>query len=386
MKTLGKILTAGMIGLASLLPMKEVRGQNIEWYLNPFNRPRETTIYYGSGDVDSSGVVDWNDYYATDSVQNIMADVDGDGIPSTAQDKAVLDDHLTNGTILPSEWGNKQTREGRDSWQKKMALIDPTSEIPAVCNDPPLCQDIDTRFISGNYATQNCVNRVGYWEDDLPAKYDTAMNGIFDIPTYWVAVNSSKGGHGMNATLTGDNPLNFWGWNFEEPQNDSTNVQPGTWNIPYNSDVHIYSPIGFTNQHDPDMILGPRIVLFHVDEQGNVTLNELATNPNLILTRDTTVNAIAENSIIPSEYSLKQNYPNPFNPSTTIKYTLPKREHVLLNIYNIQGKKLETLVNGTQLPGSYEVNFDASEYTSGIYFYQLRAGDYVGVGRMVYLK
>jgi len=82
---------------------------------------------------------------------------------------------------------------------------------------------------------------------------------------------------------------------------------------------------------------------------------------------------------------LEQNYPNPFNPSTTIKYSIPNVEtlratsqQVTLKIYDILGREVITLVNKQQKAGSYEVQFDASGLTSGIYFYKLNSGTSAG--------
>jgi len=89
---------------------------------------------------------------------------------------------------------------------------------------------------------------------------------------------------------------------------------------------------------------------------------------------------------LPVEYKLSQNYPNPFNPTTQIQYTLPNNESVTLKIYNLLGSEVATLVNQNQPAGSYEINFDASNLTSGIYFYQISAGNFNQVRKMMLVK
>lgn len=89
---------------------------------------------------------------------------------------------------------------------------------------------------------------------------------------------------------------------------------------------------------------------------------------------------------IPLVYSLEQNYPNPFNPSTTIKYSISEDGFVKLSVYNLLGEEVTTLVNSEQKAGRYEVNFDASKLASGVYLYQLQAGDYLSVKKMLMLK
>jgi hypothetical protein len=89
---------------------------------------------------------------------------------------------------------------------------------------------------------------------------------------------------------------------------------------------------------------------------------------------------------IPYEFSLEQNYPNPFNPSTTIKYSIPDNGFVTLKVYDIIGNELITLVNEERSPGSYEVSFNASEYSSGIYIYSLRTDGFTQTKKMMLIK
>ena len=94
---------------------------------------------------------------------------------------------------------------------------------------------------------------------------------------------------------------------------------------------------------------------------------------------------------IPNKYSLSQNYPNPFNPSTTIKYGLPKDDkremrNVKVVVFDLLGREVVTLVNEKQKAGYYEVNWDASNFTSGVYFYTLRTGDFVRTKKMILIK
>ncbi len=85
-------------------------------------------------------------------------------------------------------------------------------------------------------------------------------------------------------------------------------------------------------------------------------------------------------------FILDQNYPNPFNPSTTISYTLAENSDVSLKIYNVVGQEVAQLVNEKQSVGAHGVKFDASELTSGIYFYKLTAGNFISVKKMTLIK
>jgi hypothetical protein len=89
---------------------------------------------------------------------------------------------------------------------------------------------------------------------------------------------------------------------------------------------------------------------------------------------------------IPIKFSLEQNYPNPFNPTTSIKYTINSKQNVQLSVYNVLGKEIALLVNEEKPAGNYEVNFDASNLSSGVYFYELRAGDFVDMKKMILIK
>ena len=89
---------------------------------------------------------------------------------------------------------------------------------------------------------------------------------------------------------------------------------------------------------------------------------------------------------IPRQFELTQNYPNPFNPITTIKYKLPELSVVKIKVYDILGRELNNLVNEEQNAGVYDIEFDGSELMSGIYIYQLRAGNYIQTKKMVLIK
>ena len=89
---------------------------------------------------------------------------------------------------------------------------------------------------------------------------------------------------------------------------------------------------------------------------------------------------------IPAKFTLHQNYPNPFNPVTTIAYQLPRPGNVILAIYNIQGQLVKILVNEFQTAGNHKVLWDASDISSGLYFYRITAGDYTAVKKSLVLK
>jgi len=91
-------------------------------------------------------------------------------------------------------------------------------------------------------------------------------------------------------------------------------------------------------------------------------------------------------NITVNSFSLSQNYPNPFNPSTIIKYTLGSRQYATLKVYDVLGNEVATLVNEELPPGEYEVEYNVSNLSSGIYFYRLNAGSYSSTKKMLLLK
>lgn len=91
-------------------------------------------------------------------------------------------------------------------------------------------------------------------------------------------------------------------------------------------------------------------------------------------------------NILPRSFTLKQNYPNPFNPSTVISFEIPTRSAVKLEVFNVLGQKVTTLVNDQLAAGSYTATFDGSRYASGVYLYRLRADDFEETRKMVLVK
>ena len=105
------------------------------------------------------------------------------------------------------------------------------------------------------------------------------------------------------------------------------------------------------------------------------------------------VNSVTESTdgSFPNEFVLAQNYPNPFNPETAIKYDLAKRVRVEISIFNLLGQRIESLVHATQDRGVYLIRWDGTNSSkqivpSGVYILQMRAGDFVAVRKMLFLK
>jgi len=115
-----------------------------------------------------------------------------------------------------------------------------------------------------------------------------------------------------------------------------------------------------------------------------------ANNDDIYYKKNPTGNIITDVVCIsnntPNEFKLNQNYPNPFNPNTSIQYAIASRQFVQLKVYDVLGNEIATLVNEEKPAGMYNVQFTMNNVSSGIYFYQLRAGDFLETKKMILIK
>lgn len=105
-----------------------------------------------------------------------------------------------------------------------------------------------------------------------------------------------------------------------------------------------------------------------------------------ILLSNTFVSIQKLSNVIPDKFELKQNYPNPFNPVTNISFNITSTEFISLKVFDITGKETANLLNQNLQTGEYSVKWDASKFSSGIYFYKLTAGNFFEVKKMSLLK
>lgn len=105
-----------------------------------------------------------------------------------------------------------------------------------------------------------------------------------------------------------------------------------------------------------------------------------------IITGAVRTSEVSQTSSLSTEFGLSQNYPNPFNPTTRIEYSTPKSSIVNLKIFDILGREVATLVNKEKQAGNYTVSWDASKFSSGVYFYTLQADNFVNTKKLILLK
>jgi hypothetical protein len=128
-----------------------------------------------------------------------------------------------------------------------------------------------------------------------------------------------------------------------------------------------------------------------VKDSFTVFTADITLNDNIDLSAVITGIEQGSESVLPKQFALNQNYPNPFNPETKIKYELPKDSQVLLNIYNLLGQLVITLVDEKQTAGFKSVIWDgrnrfSKQVSTGLYIYVLKAGDFINSKRMVLLR
>ena len=129
--------------------------------------------------------------------------------------------------------------------------------------------------------------------------------------------------------------------------------------------------------------------IYAVIDQENAITNEVHENNNMGWAPAIgygSIVSVESEMTVPEKFVLYQSYPNPFNPVTTISFELPYTGDVSLKVFNILGQEVETLVNEFKNSGKYSIQFNAGGFASGIYFYQLRSGDFVEVKKMILMK
>ncbi|MBA4311192.1 MAG: hypothetical protein C0417_01040 [Chlorobiaceae bacterium] len=92
---------------------------------------------------------------------------------------------------------------------------------------------------------------------------------------------------------------------------------------------------------------------------------------------------VEDQSILPFVCSLSQNYPNPFNPTTNFQFSIANSQLTIMKVYDVLGREVETLVNELLNPGTYNVKWDATKFSSGVYFYRLQSGKFTDVKKMI---
>lgn len=213
----------------------------------------------------------------------------------------------------------------------RMAFI--KNNTNSIMRNVIITNDIDGSLISGQ-------NRTDYIMDVQST--GTMVSHIDTFNVYPIPVRSTKGGTIDTVTIYGFDPM------YADADNGDYTLVPGS---------PAYG-VGYNNGHLGDL--------------------RWATNPPTSIEdgKDNTLNS----------YKLLQNYPNPFNPVTTISFTVPKESFVTIEVFNIIGQRVATLVNSQMAQGTYNIFFDGKELKSGVYFYTINTENFTETKKMVLLK
>ena len=278
----------------------------------------------------------------------------------------------SGGTIL-------KTTDGGTNW------IPQTSDTTEWLNSVHFTNDTTGWAVGGNGFEGIILNTTDggtNWNSQTGGTMLPLSSVYFTDDTGWAV---GVGGTILNTTDEGTN------WNFQTSgtTEDLYSVQfidnNTGWAVGTNGAI-LYTTNGGTNWNS--QIGGTKEGLFSVHFNDNNTGWTVGDSGTILKTTNGGVSFVEEQEIdeIATNYSLTNNYPNPFNPSTKIKYSVPKSSNVVIKVFDILGKEIETLVNEEKQTGTYEITWCAENLPSGIYFYRIQAGDFVETKKMILLK
>ncbi len=211
--------------------------------------------------------------------------------------------------------------------------------------------------------------------------WDSDDDGLFDISTQPIAnsvelanlVDSLANQYNLGLTSAIFNP------------GTTASDHASFWNHGFSAMV--FSEAFFSGDGNPYYhTSNDKIEHFNLDYYHALSKLAVATISHLAFYNTITVDIQNEANDNALDFVLEQNYPNPFNPTTIIKYSIPELSSVTLKIYDVLGNEVEALVNEKKPAGTFEITWYADQLTSGVYFYQLKAGSYVETKKMVLLK
>jgi hypothetical protein len=247
------------------------------------------------------------------------------------------------------------------------------------------------------------VNNVNYgsaqiftWDLNSTQTLEAITPQLFQVTTRYVFENWSNGGDTIH-TITINADTSQYIANYGVQYKVTTSVNPGGLPVTITGGNQFYDTATTVNiSVSPTSVMYNNTMYYFQQWLGsgngsyngyNSSFQVNLSNPIIqIALFDTIVGIQNIGSEIPNKFELYQNYPNPFNPVTNIKFDLPKSGLVKLSVYNILGKEIETLYNGILSAGKYKMDFNASSYPSGVYFYRIETGDFVAVKKLVVMK
>lgn len=246
----------------------------------------------------------------------------------------------------------------------------------------------------GDYTTMTANNpKVGFsvWSDHRNA---TAMNMGSYFPDF--AMRVAPNAFGMNGIA--DTQYVFVSVPAVKLYNDTALFSAAVTNPPGTGTITLALINKTTNTPQSMLTVFPdslrmRIITAGGVPNGNYNIRVQGNGPNGTPVHERFVNInvgfvgiVSNNSGIPKEYGLSQNFPNPFNPATKISLSLPSSGNVRLIVFDMLGREVAAIINNRMNAGFYTIDWDASAYPSGVYFYKLTAGDFTETKKMILIK
>jgi len=226
--------------------------------------------------------------------------------------------------------------------------------------------------IDGNpFERDGTITGRAYFSSMGPLR-DGRLKPDFMAPGHWIAAGNSKDASYPNYLLLNEKTVHLQGTSMSAP--------------------HFTGVVALLLEQDPDLTYDEAFeVLMNSsitdDITGSVPNNEFGYGRvDVHAALQTLITSVDDDNTIPVEYSLSQNYPNPFNPSTRISFSISQQTHVSLKVYDVLGREVAELVNKEMSAGFYKVDFDASNLSSGIYFYSLKANEFFKTRKMLLVK
>lgn len=213
---------------------------------------------------------------------------------------------------------------------------------------------LDTSYYINNTSTRTLTEKMdGFHELDLTSYYY-----VWDFPTRWYYDGS--------CCLYGDSV-----YRFKDDSLDYIINQSYYGVVSYKDSLHFKNKTGLIYA-EATTAKGPNTPYFFHWEA--FLLNPTIVNLDYEILRN------------PTSFILSQNFPNPFNPNTKIKYSVPQLSHIQIKVFDLLGNEIASFLEGEKPLGTYELTWNAGNIPSGVYFYQLRAGNYIETKKMILLK
>ena len=236
------------------------------------------------------------------------------------------------------------------------------------------CLTVDT--LGNTYVTGYSSNQPTTWNTGVVTfKYDSTGNTVWQKE-----INLQQNGNIEPVMIERDRNNNVYVLCF------TNNFLGGYWLTKYSANG---DSIWTFKYNSPYFSYFPKAFLLMNEDKIYITGKAYGTNTGYDITTleiIQTTGMVSNENVIPEKYSLGQNYPNPFNPRTVVSFSLPVDSKVSIKVYDVMGREVQTLVNERMQAGRYEVSFDGSGMTSGVYFFRMKAGNFKETRRMILIK